>query len=314
MVVPRPGTLAAVATVRRSLTLPGPVSLRLTLWRLPHGALDPAVRVSGTEAWRATRTAEGPAAVHLRIEAGRVEAEAAGSGAEAALEALPGLLGVDDRPEEFVPRHPTLAALARRLAGLRLGRTGAVLEALVPAVLEQKVPGVQARGAHAALLRTAGEPAPSLHGGPRLLVPPSPERLAALPYHAFHPLGVERRRAEVIREVARHAARLEATAALPPADAGRILRALPGVGAWTAAEVAATAYGDPDAVSVGDFHLPHLVSWALAGEPRGDDARMLELLEPFRGQRQRVIRLIEAANVRPPRFGPRLRLQPIARI
>ena len=146
------------------------------------------------------------------------------------------------------------------------------------------------------------------------MLPPPPERLAALPYHAFHPLGVERRRADTVRLVARNARRLEEAAAMEPADARRRLRALPGVGAWTAAEVALAALGDADAVSVGDYHLPHHVAWALAGEPRGDDDRMLELLEPYRGHRGRVLRLLVAGAPGPPRFGPRLPLRDIASI
>jgi 3-methyladenine DNA glycosylase/8-oxoguanine DNA glycosylase len=84
------------------------------------------------------------------------------------------------------------------------------------------------------------------------------------------------------------------------------LRAFPGIGPWTAAEVGMRAFGDPDAVSVGDFHIPNMVAWALAGEPRGTDERMLELLEPYRGQRGRVIRLLELAMFEAPRYGPRL--------
>ncbi len=96
-------------------------------------------------------------------------------------------------------------------------------------------------------------------------------------------------------------------------DAYRLLLAIPGVGPWTAGEVGRAALGDPDAVSVGDYHLPSLVAWLLAGERRADDARMLELLEPYRGQRGRVIRLLEAAGTWPPRRGPRMPARSIDR-
>jgi 3-methyladenine DNA glycosylase/8-oxoguanine DNA glycosylase len=80
---------------------------------------------------------------------------------------------------------------------------------------------------------------------------------------------------------------------------------VPGVGEWTAAETAQRALGDPDAVSVGDYHIHDVVVHALTGRPRGDDAEMLRLLEPWRGQRQRIVRLIELSGVAKPRFGPR---------
>ena len=130
-----------------------------------------------------------------------------------------------------------------------------------------------------------------------------PARLASLPYHAYHPIGLERRRAEVLRRAAARAAWLESSAT--SAEATLRLTSLVGIGPWTAAEVVRTAFGDPDAVSVGDYHLPSVVAWALAGEPRADDARMLELLEPYRGQRGRVQRLLEVSRIVPPRYGPR---------
>jgi len=167
------------------------------------------------------------------------------------------------------------------------------------------VTGDEARRAWRGLIRQHGEPAP----GPaefRLRLPPRPEVLAGLPYYAYHPFGVEQRRAELIRRVASRAAWFEAIADLPIAAAHARLTALPGLGPWTAAEVAVRALGDADAVSVGDFHLKNLVAYALIGEPRGTDDRMLELLEPWRGQRARVVRLLELSGIRPPRYGPRL--------
>jgi 3-methyladenine DNA glycosylase/8-oxoguanine DNA glycosylase len=281
----------------------GPFDLRATLAALRRGAGDPTLAVDGAIVWRATRTPEGPATLRLEAVAGGVDVAAWGPGSRWALAAAPGLVGADDDPAALRPAHPLLRELQVRLAGIRLGRTGAVLEALVPAILEQKVTGDQARRGYRGLVRAYGEPAP----GPRpLLVPPPPGVLARLPYFAYHPYGIERRRAETIRRAAGSAPRLEAIVELPLADAYTRLHALPGVGPWTAAEVAARALGDPDAVSVGDFHLPHLVAWALAGEPRGTDERLLELLEPYRGQRGRVVRLLEASGIRPPRRGPRM--------
>jgi 3-methyladenine DNA glycosylase/8-oxoguanine DNA glycosylase len=136
--------------------------------------------------------------------------------------------------------------------------------------------------------------------------------LAALPYYEFHPHGIEQRRADTIRRAARYADRLEAAATLPTNEAMTLLQRIPGIGAWTAAEALRVAAGDPDVVSVGDYHLPDLVAWALAGEPRADDARMLELLDPYRGQRGRVVRLLEASGISAPRYGPRMALRSIA--
>lgn len=312
---------AADAEVR--LPLPAPLDLRATLGIHSRGRNDPTMRfeVSGS-CWRATRTPEGPATgfYEVLLAAGdapqdEVRVRTWGPGARWLVAAAPAVLGLDDSPEALVPHHAVVAEAARRRRGMRIGWTGAVLEALVPAVLEQKVTGDEARRAWYGILRTWGEPAPGPAGEAGMRVPPEPRTLAAAPYHAFHPLGLERRRAELVRAVAREAARLEragVAAAGPEAAPGArdafysMLRAFPGIGPWTAAEVGARALGDPDAVSVADFHLPNLVCFALAGEPRGTDERMLQLLAPYAGQRGRVIRLLELSGVEPPKFGPRL--------
>jgi 3-methyladenine DNA glycosylase/8-oxoguanine DNA glycosylase len=238
--------------------------------------------------------------------------EAWGPGRDWLLDQAPALVGELDDEEGFQPEHPLLRDLRRRHPGLRIGRTDAVFEAAVATALEQKVPGAEAWRAWAALVRDLGEPAPGPHPG--LWAPPSPERLAATPYHVLHTHGVERGRANTVRRVALHAGRLGEAADMPLDAARRRLQALPGMGPWSAAEIALVALGDPDAVSVGDYHLPHLVSWALAGEQRGSDERMLELLEPYRGHRARVLRLLLSAGIMPPRRGPRLRLRNVAQM
>jgi 3-methyladenine DNA glycosylase/8-oxoguanine DNA glycosylase len=296
----------------RLIDLDRPLDLLLTLRPLWRGSGDPTMRLGLGRAWRATRTADGPATLSIAVHDGRVTADAWGPGARLALDALPALLGQDDDRAGWDPAiHPAIAALDRRLPGVRLGRTGAVMEALVPAIIEQKVTGREAFASFRGLVRALGEPAPGPLG---LRLPPDAARLAGLPYHAFHPLGIERRRADTIRAAAARGSWLEATATLLPAEAVARLRSIPGVGPWTAAEVAVRALGDRDAVSVGDYHLPHLVGWVLAGEPRADDDRMLELLEPFRGQRARVVRLVEASGLGPPRRGPRMPVRSIAGI
>ena len=289
----------------RTYPLSGPLDVRRTLSPLGRGPGDRTLRFVANRAWRATRTPDGLATVALEHLGGQVRVQAWGPGAECAVDGVPALLGLDQAPGPFAGAHPTVAHLARRFPGVRIPRSGAVLESLVPAILEQKVIGVEARRAWFELIWRYGEPAP----GPSelgLRVPPAPAVLAVLPYYAFHPLGVERRRADLIRRVAARASWFESIVDLPLPDAYARLTAMPGIGPWTAGEVGARALGDVDAVSVGDFHLPNLVAFALAREPRGTDARMLELLEPYRGQRARVIRWLELSGIAAPRYGPRL--------
>jgi 3-methyladenine DNA glycosylase/8-oxoguanine DNA glycosylase len=296
----------------RSLILDAPLDLVRTLAIHLRGAGDPTMRITNGHVIRAMRTADGPATVDLIVRGDRLDAEAWGPGADRALAAVPALVGLDDDRAGFVPGHHRIVAdLDRRNQGIRLGRTCAVLESLLPAILEQKVTGTEAWRGFRGLIRRWGEPAPGPFG--LWLAPPAPV-VATIPYHELHPFGIERRRADLLRRAAGHADRLEEIVSMPREAGYRRLRAVPGIGPWTAAEVALRALGDADAVSVGDFHLPNLVAFALAGEIRGDDARMLELLEPWRGHRARVVRLLELSGLRPPAFGPRLSPRSIAAI
>ena len=290
----------------RTIRTSHPIDLAATLFPLRRGAGDPTTRIDGREAWRTLRSPEGPATVRLASHGQTIDAEAWGPGAAWALEHAPGLVGAEDVDAGFEPRHPVIADLWRRHRGVRLTRTGVVIPTLLAAILEQKVTGTEARRAWKLLVRAVGEPAPGPLGG--LLLPPDPARIVELPYFAFHRFGVERRRAEVIRAVCTRADRVEGDGGL------EWLRRINGIGPWTVAETARLALGDADAVSVGDFHLPNVVAWALAGEPRGDDARMLELLEPYRGHRGRVQRLLEAGRVKAPAFGPRRDVHAIDRL
>jgi len=291
--------------------LPFPLDLDSTLGLLQRGPSDPTIRFEAGEIWRAARTPEGAASLRLRLRDGRLHADAWGPGAGWMIDRTPALVGFDDQPDALRPTHRRLAELHRHHPGLRLGRTGLVFEALLPTILEQKVPSVEAYASYARLVRTLGEPAP---GDAGLLLSPPPARVLATPYWAVHRFGVERRRFAVIQTAAAQARRLEAMTAVEPVEARRLLTTLPGIGPWSAAEVSVVALGDRDVVSIGDYHLPHQVSWALAGEARGSEARMLELLEPYRGHRARVIRLLTLGGIQAPRFGPRMRLRRIAAI
>jgi len=296
------------------LPRPTPYDLVRTLAPLRHGLGDPTIQLERGRVRRATRTPDGPATIEA-VDAGeRLLVRAWGSGSGWAVDRAADLLGLTDDPsalDAMRPRHRLVVDLSRRYAGLRIARTNRVVEALVPAVLEQKITGEEARRIYRALVRSHGEPAPGPFG---LWLQPAPGRLATLPYHAYHPLGLERRRAETLRRIGALADRLEAATGMPMEAAHARLGAIVGVGPWTVNEVARDALGDPDAVSVGDYHLPGLVAFALAGESRADDARMLELLEPYRGQRGRVVRLLETSGLALPRRGPRMPSRSIARI
>jgi 3-methyladenine DNA glycosylase/8-oxoguanine DNA glycosylase len=296
----------------RTLSLSEPLDLGRTLGIHLRGSGDPTMRMAPGQIVRATRTIDGPATIEVRQHGGGISANAWGPGADRILDALPALIGFDDDRSGFEPgRHPLIAELDRRHRGVRLGRSGAVLESLIPAILEQKVTGTEAWRGMRGLIRGWGEDAPGPFG---LRLLPEPAVIAAIPYHAFHPFGVERRRADLVRRVADRAVRFEEILTMPRDAAYARLTALPGIGPWTAAEVMLRVRGDADALSVGDFHLKNLVAFSLAGEIRGTDARMVELLEPWRGHRARVIRLLETGGLRPPAFGPRCAPRSIAAI
>jgi 3-methyladenine DNA glycosylase/8-oxoguanine DNA glycosylase len=304
---------SAQAALTRDWDAPFPISVRLTLLVHKRGPGDPTLRIDDRGAiWRTSLTPDGPGTLRLaRIwpadaEAAvtTIRASAWGDGAAWLLDTLPDLLGARDEPAAFRPAHPQLRDLVRQFPGLRISRTARVLEALVPAVLEQKVVSIEAHRAWRRLLTWHGLPAP----GPApagMRVVPSAATWQAIPSWDWHRAGVEAVRARTIVNAARVASRLEAISSLPAADADRKLRSLPGIGPWTSAEIRQRACGDADAVSVGDYHIPALVGWSLAGEVT-DDAGMLALLAPYAGQRYRATRLIELGVAGPPRRGPRM--------
>ncbi|MCX4748681.1 DNA-3-methyladenine glycosylase 2 family protein [Kitasatospora sp. NBC_01287] len=287
--------------------LPGdPLDLLRTLAPLRRGPGDPACRITGDGAiWRASRTPAGPGTLRVLERSGAIEARAWGPGAPWLLERLPVLLGAADNPAELAPLPPGPLREARRAhPGLRLCRTGLVLESLVPAVLEQKVTSDEAYRAWRLLLRDFGTPAPGPAEGMR--VPPSAREWALIPSWHWHRVGVDPKRSATIQRAVRLAPRLEQAAGMAHTEAFARLTAVPGIGEWTAAETLQRSNGDPDAVSVGDFHLPNIVGWALAGRPRSDDGELLALLAPYAPHRHRVCRLIALTGLRPPRYGPRL--------
>lgn len=297
---------STVAELIESDWRPGrPVDVPATLGSLRRGTGDPAHRLDPDATfWWAAATPHGPGTLALRALRDGVRASAWGAGAAWLIDGVPDLLGArDDWSGLDVAGHPQLDDTRRRRPGLRLPRTRLVFDSLLPAVLEQRVTGKQARRAWRGLLHRFGTAAPGPNAA--LRVPPSPAAVLDVPTWDWHRLGVDITRQRAVRAAATVAARLDEAVELPTAQALARLRLVPGIGEWTAAETVQRALGDPDTVSVGDFHIHDQVVFALTGRPRGDDAEMLRLLAPWAGQRQRVVRLIEVAGIAKPRFGPR---------
>jgi 3-methyladenine DNA glycosylase/8-oxoguanine DNA glycosylase len=290
-----------------------PVNAQLCLSTLRRGPGDPCHQhVADGSVWRVSRMPTGPATYRIRQPGhDTVVVDAWGDGAEELLAGVPALLGSRDHPETFEPRDSRLAAAHRRHPGLRIPATGRVLEALIPAAIEQKVLGLDAFAAWRRLVTRFGEPAPG--PSPALMrVPPDASSWKSIPSWEWHRAGVDQRRATVARVGAEHADKLDAAAAAHPDDPGavyRILRALPGVGAWTAAEVGHRALGDADALPLGDYHLAAMTSWGLAGRTLAE-SELEEFYQPWRPHRFRVVRLLELTpGTRPPRRGPRMSRQ-----
>lgn len=308
-----PDRLPRRETVYRPLA---PLDVRATLAPLLRGRSNPCCRADARtgDVWMTTRLGGGATLV-IRAVCDGARAIAWGPGGERAIDQVPELLGRGDDWAELEPSlaaAPWLAEARRRHPGLRLPRTGAVLEQLAPAILEQKITAVEAHRAWAALHRAYADPAP----GPEGLVPAgmtlplSAEQWRGIPPWAWHRAGVDRARSSAVLRAAARAPGLERTLALGRGGeeiTGR-LRSIPGVGVWTAAETTQRAHGDPDAPSFGDYHLAKHVGWAFTGADVDDDG-MRELLEPWRGHRQRIVRLALLAGRRRPRGGPRMTIE-----
>lgn len=306
------------------LTVPDHFDFAGTLGPLAMNGHDPCARVGGRVAWWAARSPDGPATLHLERSGSALTATGYGPGAAWALDRADAVAGLRDDVTAFADiasKDEVVRRAYHAHPGLRLLATGRLFAHLVPTILTQKVTGLEASRAYLGIARHFSEPAPGPFEG--LMLPADPDAVAATPYWAFHRFGLEQRRAETLRRVAAMAHRLDA--APDAATASRLLLSIPGIGAWTVAEVVRVAYGDPDAVTVGDYHLPNHVVFALTGAARAGrrdaspgrissaDARMLELLEQFRPQRARVVQMLLATGVSAPKFGPRSPVRSFAR-
>lgn len=298
----------------RTFDVPLPVDLLRSLRPLVHSAGDPTIRLRRDEVVRGSRTPDGPGTVRLRrLTPRRFTAEAWGPAADRLLELAPALVGAEDDLTGFTPQdHPVVARAHHHRPDLRLIRTGSVWDLLVPTILAQRVTSLEAARSWTRLVRRFGTSAP----GPaevvgRLLLPPPPRVCATIDDATWHRLGVERSRAEAVRSASRHVAHLQRTLDLPREERLTAATRVAGVGVWTAGLVLRVAGGDADAVEVGDYHVKDQIAYALAGEPRATDERMLELLAPFAGHRGRVVRLVLSTAPRPPTYGPRIRITPV---
>lgn len=296
-------------SLSRELRLDTPINVRLTLSLLRRGSGDPTTRRDGTRLWRTSRMTTGPVTYVLQqLEPTLVRAEAWGPGAAELLAGLPRLIGAEDDPSGFRPDHPVLVDAFRRHAGVRVPRTGRVLEALVAAVIEQKVVGLDAFAAWRRLHLWFGEPAPGpAPAGMRVF--PTAEQWAAIPSWEWHRAGVDPQRARTAQACARLGHQVDRLATTHDADHGAVyrgLRSIPGVGVWTAAEVGSRALGDADAVPFGDYHVAKDIGVALLGR-RIDDVELAEVLEPWRPHRYRVVQLVRLSPFAArERRGPRM--------
>jgi len=287
----------------RSWRPPFPLDVGAVLRPLRRGAGDPTFQEQSGSTWLTANTPVGQGTLRLHRENDKVEAEAWGEGADWLLDGLPALLGANDDDTGFIGHHPLVAETRHRSPGLRLGSGGRVWDVLLPAVLEQKVTGTEARRSYRELCHRFGTPAP----GPApqgMRVAPTPRAIMAIHDWEWHKAGVDSARRRALIAAAQVAHRLEKAVELKGEDGRTLLRKIPGIGIWTAAEIAQRAWGDPDAVSFGDFHIPNVVGWALLGKPIDDDG-LAEVLAPYAPQRHRAVRYIEASGFRKPRFAPR---------
>ncbi|MFF8913733.1 DNA-3-methyladenine glycosylase family protein [Streptomyces sp. NPDC015032] len=318
--VPQQAAAPVPDALTRDWAPPGPLDLRLVLGPLRRGPADPTFRMTrnGT-VWRACRTPAGPGTLRVTARGGRIEAAAWGPGAPWLLDQLPTLLGAADDPDAFRPRHRLLALTRHSRPGLRLLRTGLVMESLIPSVLEQKVTTDEAYRAWRYLVRTHGTPAP----GPAhdagftalgLHVMPDARTWSLIPSWEWHRAGVDAKRSATILRAVRAARRLEEASAMELPQAMARLELIPGIGPWTSAETLQRSNGAADAVTVGDLHLPGIVGHALADNRNADDEEMLALLAPYAGQRHRATRLILLSGRVPPRRAPRMTRGDIARL
>jgi len=296
--------------VKLTLDVTG-IDLRATLHPLAVYRSDPTNHLTANQFARATLTPDGPATVLVNWRDDTASVELWGDGESWLADRMEAMLGLADDVSGFVPEHKAIARMWRQHSGMRMCASHTLWHDVAWLIPGQRVTGQDAARQWAAVCRKFSEPSP---GPLELLLPPAPEAVAGAHYTDFHRLGIERQRAENLRAAARFIPRFAAMTDLPSDELRAKLELVHGVGPWTATNVLTMTTGDPDAVVIGDYGIPSVATWNLAGQRVGTDQEMLELLEPFRPNRWRVMRLLMAAGAHPPRRGPKIKNPRIARV
>lgn len=287
-----------------------PTAIRHALAAYRFGRHDPTTQVRGDEFWRATHTPDGPGTVRIRFGRGPLHVTTWGDGGRWLGDRAEQIAGLCDTPTRLPDLHPAVTAAQRNHPDVLIGASGTLYHELLPVILGQRITAREATFQWHRLVRALGTAAP---GPAALTLPPAPNVLAAQPVWWFHPLGIEAKRANALRTVAAHAVKFWDWADRPAGECAQMLAKLPGVGEWTIGSVLGPALGCADAIAVGDYHLKNIVVHAFTGRPRGTDEELVALLEPYRPQRGRVVRLLALDGHSAPKFGPRQRILPMHR-
>jgi len=251
----------------------------------------------------AFRMAEGPVTLSVtQTGPTTILAEAWGPSAERAIEEVPAICGAHDDPDAFTTDHEGMQRLARRFRKMRQPRVPWIMEALVGIILQQRIAFVEAAQGWAKIARQRGSEAPGPLG---LTLFPDKQTLLEMPTWAYRESLVDRKRELAIRALLDHDEEIFEALARPFDEIRTVMQRIPGIGPWTIESFLGQCRGDADAIPTADYWIPHMVSYALTGKPRSDDAEMLALLERFRPHRGRALRLLGAAGYSAPRHGPR---------
>ena len=272
------------------------------------GPGDRTLRLERGHLLAALHTPDGPATIEAEHRGASIRVECWGDGADWLTHRAEALLGLSDDPSRFDPRDPSFRRVWKRTLGIHLPTMPVLFPRLAQVVLLQLVTTGEGQRAWRRIVDDLGAPAPGPHD---LRLPPKSEEIGRTPWVRFVADGVPHKQARTLVRCGRKMASLEASGTWGGEEALHAVAGLSGIGPWSVGYLRGTVLGDPDAVMTGDYHLPHSAAWILAGRERGTDEEMLDLLEPYRGHRFRVIRALWACGIRAPRRGPKRGLRPL---